>query len=220
MIKLEHTRVYNIVDAMRGMRNPKNSWARNDTKCIHDVNSGTILKCEIGPNDRTLAQTLIKAGTEHRKFLRQIFVSVDVICPIYFVQEFDTYKVSTTRNSCSVQHKGTSKEFDLSDFTLDKFDMSDPHLEKLAKSLPTTIETMNSLRDAFNETKDMKYFRLLRQYMPMGYNYRFTWTANYEVLLGIYRQRRFHKLIEWHSFCDWIKSLPGMDVFIIEDNAV
>ena len=207
MIKIENTRVYNIKDALRGMRNPKNSWHKNDTTTVCDITDGHIVETHIGPNDTALAQTLIKAGTEHRKFLRQIFVSADFTMPNYLSNEFDTYKLCTTRNSCSVQHKGSSRDFVPSDFTFD--DMSNPDID-------IVVGLVNKYRQKFIESGDYSDFRTMRQFMGMNYNYKFTWTGNYEVLLNIYRQRKTHKLKEWHEICDWIKSLPGMDVFLID----
>lgn len=225
-MNIEQTKVYNIKDAMRAMRNPKNSWHLNDTTTKCDPEDGNIIECNIGPNDTKLAQTLIKAGGEHRKFMRQIFVSADFTLPMYIVQEFDTYSVGKTRNSCSFQHKGASREFTLDDMTFDSFEdiandsdfdncIDREWFDKNVK--PSILAYMNTLRRRYVDTGDYRYFRLLRQVVPMGMNIKFTWTANYEVLLNMYKQRKTHKLKEWHAICDWIKSLPGMDTFIIED---
>ena len=208
MVKIENTKVYNIKDAMRGMRNPRNSWDRNDTITKCDVDDGHIIKCEIGQNDQKLAQSLIKAGTEHRKFLRQIFVSADFTMPNYLTNEFDTYKIGTTRNSCSIQHKGSSREFTKDDFTFD--DMTNPDVD-------VVVSIINKYRNKFIDTNNYDDFRTLRQFLGMNYNYKFTWSGNYEILLNMYRQRKNHKLKEWHTICDWIKTLPGMDVFIIDN---
>lgn len=211
-MKIENYGVYNMINAMRGMRNPKNSWIKNDTTVKCDPNDGKILEAIIGPNDTKLAQTLIKCGSEHRKFLRQIFVSADFTMPNYLSNEFDTYKLGTTRNSCSLQHKGASKEFTFDDFSID--DNSDmgfwDHL----------LFEINKLRDEFNSTGDYNTFRKMRQLLPQSYNYKFTWTGSYENLLNMYNQRKCHKLREWHEICDWIKTLPGMNVFLIENEKV
>lgn len=191
-MKIENVEVYGIDAAVRSMRNPMNSWDKNDT-----------VDGELGPNDLKLATRLVGAGTEHRKFLRSIYVTVDLTLPQYICAELDTYKVGTVRNSCSFMHKGVSKKFEIDDFTTDR-----------PEDLTVIIEMLNHLRDLYLKTKDYKYFRRIRQILPMGYNYKFTWTANYEVLLSIYFQRRNHRLKEWHPFCDWIKELPYMQDFI------
>lgn len=205
MVLIENTKVYNLVDALRGMRNPKNSWTRNDSTTICSVEDGHIIDAKIGPNDAQLAQTLIKGGTEHRKFLRQIFVSADFTMPNYLTNEFDTYKICTTRNSCSIQHKGSSRDFVKEDFSFDNMENED---------IETVLNIVNKYRRKFVETKNYDDFREMRQFLGMNYNYKFTWTGNYEVLLNMYKQRRFHKLKEWHTICDWIKTLPGMETFI------
>lgn len=210
-IEIQNTKVYNIVDALRGMRNPLNSWYKNDTVCHCDEKDGHVLTVSIGENDKELARRLIRAGTEHRKFLRQIKVSVDLVMPNYMTNEFDTYKIATDRNSCSLQHKGSSRDFVANDFHVDT-----AYDDMVSSDLYAILHIVNKYRRLFVETKDYKYFRLMRQFMPMSYLYRFTWTANYEVLLNMYRQRKNHRLVEWHDICDWIKSLPGMDVFLIE----
>lgn len=205
MVKVEHVKTYNWIDAMRGMRNPKNSWSKNDTTCECDVNDGHAVKVSIGPNDMNLAGTLIRCGTEHRKFLRQIHVSLDITIPMYVVQEFDTYKLGTTRNSCSFQHKGASSPFTIENFSFDDETQlpGDDVLKWQVKDFRDhMLQIIEQLRQKFNETGDYKYFRLLRQYIPMGLNMKFTWTSNYEVLLNMYKQRKNHKLQEWHEFCD------------------
>lgn len=217
MVKVEHVKTYNWIDAMRGMRNPKNSWSKNDTKCVCNVEDGHAISVDIGPNDMKLASTLIKCGTEHRKFLRQIHISLDVTLPIYVVQEFDTYKLGTTRNSCSFQHKGASSPFTIENFSFDDdafIDEKDPLKWQLKDYREHMLQIIEQLRQKFNETQDYRYFRLLRQYVPMGLNMKFTWTANYEVLLNIYRQRKNHKLVEWHEFIGELeKTVPYLKQF-------
>ena len=205
MVKIENTKVYNIVDALRGMRNPKNSWSKNDTTTVCDIHDGHIISVNFGENDKKLSTTLIKAGTEHRKFMRQIFVCADFTMPNYISNEFDTYKLGTVRNSCSVQHKGASREFTADDFTFDDMDNED---------VQTVIHLLNKYRNQYVSSKDYGIFRQFRQFMPMSYNYKFTWTGNYEILMNMYKQRKNHLLKEWHDICHWIESLPAMDIFL------
>ena len=161
---------------------------------------------------------LCKAGSDHRKFMRMIEVWTDVEAPNYITNELDTYKVATVRNSCSLQHKGASRDFLLEDFTID--DILDHHEDDIAfnawylEKYENVLKVMNHLRELYNNTKDYTYFRLLRQIMPMGYNYKATWSGNYEILLNIYEWRSNHKLKEWHELCDVIKTLPGMNIFL------
>jgi hypothetical protein len=197
-MEFRNTEVFNIEGALRSMRNPKNSWHKSDSEYEYDQHKDDWLYV-IGENDLDLAQRLVRAGTEHSKFMRSIFVSVDIVCPTYIAAELDTYKVGTTRNSCSLQHKGSSRDFEISDFTVDN-----PY----DQIWNTVISYVNTLRKKYLETKDYTYFRQMRQLMPMGYNYTFTWTANYAVLRNIYKQRCNHSLKEWHEFCEWIETLP------------
>jgi hypothetical protein len=164
-----------------------------------------------------LAKALISGGPEHRKFLRQIMVSADITIPAYLAAEFDTYKVGTTRNSCSLQHKGDSREFIEDDFTFEDhstIDISD--YTELIHDKKTVIDIINKWRNKYINSGKTNYslFRVMRQFIPMSYNYKFTWTANYEVLLTIHRQRKNHKLKEWHEICKWIESLPNMKEFL------
>ena len=206
MIKIENTEVFGIESAMRGMRNPKNSWSKNDT--VDD---------KIGENDMRLAKTLIKGGQPHRKFLRQIFVTADFTMPAYLAAEFDTYKVGTTRDSCSLQHKGDSREFTEDDFTFDGADDLGDLIEygDLQKDKKTVIDIINKWRNKWVDGKtNYSYFRIMRQFIPMSYNYKFTWSGNYEVLLNMWEWRHNHKLKEWHEICKWIESLPNMKEFL------
>lgn len=191
-MEFSNTEVFNIEGALRGMRNPLNSWKKSDS--YYESN-----KYIIGDNDLNLAQRLIRAGDEHAKFMRSIFVSVDITAPVYFCSELDTYKIGTTRNSCSLQHKGASRYYNIEDFTAD--DPDDVIWDII-------IDKLNKLQDQYNATKSYKYFRQMRQIMPMGYDYKFTWTANYAILRNLYKQRRNHPLEEWHIFCEWIDTLP------------
>lgn len=190
--------------AIRGMRNAMASWDKSDSRFVNDS------LFEIGKNDLDLACRLIKGGTEHRKFLRMINVSFDITAPVYWMAEFDTYKVGTTRNSTSFMHKGTSKPFELSDFEIDEESAG----AEVGLYWNNLIDTLNKLRDKYLETKDYEYFRTIRQILPMSYKYTSTISLNYEVLLTIYKQRHNHRLSEWHTFCDWIETLPYMKNFI------
>ncbi len=202
MIKIENTEIGLWKTAIRGMRNPKNSWDRMDSDFSdpeHPV---------LGPNDLKLAKALISGGPVHRKFMRMITVGCDITGPAYWVPEFDTYKVGTVRDSCSFMHKGVSKPFEMSDFLVE--DMGGPETESMSR----IIEELNWARGMYLQTNDMKWFRYIRQILPHAWKIKFTWTANYEILLNIYQWRHNHRLAEWHEFCDWIKGLPYMDEFL------
>lgn len=205
MIKVENIEVYGWETAIRGMRNPMNSWNKSDSIFNAGFGSnGTIL----GEDDLKLMQSLVKAGTDHSKFMRMINVTMDITAPMYWAKELDTYKVGTVRNSCSTMHKIHSKEFTLDDF-------SHEHLgDKEKQILLTTIEAMNESRDAFvtwneNYKHDKKdYWWQMIQLLPSSYNQKFTWQANYQVLRNIYSARRNHRLDEWIHFTEFILSLP------------
>jgi len=196
MIKIERTSVMDLENAIRGARNPLNSWDRMDSEYDEDGNY------VLGENDLSLAVRLAKAGNDHRKYLRMIFVSVDVTAPLYWWKEYDTYKVGTVANSCSTMHKIHAKEFSRDDFSCDR--MSDFAL----KSLDNTISVLEDRRQRYLETKDTAYWHDMIQLLPTSYNQMRTCTMNYENLINIYYARRNHKLPEWHTFCDWIASLP------------
>ena len=253
-MKFENTEVWGFQAALRGMRNPKNSWDKSDSEykfwcstlgpneephycndqCTYDMCHPFDHKPDfiIGPNDMKLAQTLIKAGPEHRKFLRQIFVTVDITAPLYFLKEFDTYKIGTTANSTSTMHKLTSKEITLDCFEIDDFDpdlvyYSAPSLSgeisnttgMLADIL---IEQFEFLRKKYLETKDKKYWKELVRWLPCGWLQTRTWSANYEVIRSMCQQRRNHKLNEWsglddpakQNFIAWAHTLPYAEEFI------
>lgn len=196
MLTVNNTCVMNIEGAIRGARNPMNSWGRSDS--FYDENGNYVL----GPNDLDLASRLCRAGSDHRKFLRQIFVSVDITAPIYWWKEFDTYKVGTVANSTSTMHKIHSKEFSREDFSCDK--CSDEALT----ALDAIIAYLEKARLNFNETKDKAHWYDIIQLLPSSYNQLRTVTLNYENLINIYYARKSHKLDEWHVLCDWILSLP------------
>lgn len=216
---VENIKVFGFLDALRGMRNPLNSWVKNDSKCICDQNDGHIISLELGPNDTSLCNTLVHGGQPHRKFLRQIFVTMDITAPMYWWAEMDTYKVSTTRNSCSVQHKGASRDFNIGDFTFEDFNGDDQSLiedrNQMQNDITTVIDIINRWRRKYVDggKKNYSYFRAMRQFMSSAYNYKATWSANYEVLLNIYEWREKHLLKEWHTLCNEIEKLPAMDIF-------
>ena len=196
MIKITNITVMNFENAMRGARNPMNSWARMDS--YYDDEGNFVL----GENDLSLASRLAKAGSDHRKFVRQIIVSLDISAPFYWWKEFDTYKVGTVANSCSTMHKIQAKEFAREDFSCEK--MSEEGLAVL----DSVIAFMERERLAFIETKDKAHWHNMIQMLPTSYNQLRTVTLNYEVLINIYKARRYHKLDEWKIFCAEIEKLP------------
>ena len=197
MLKIENTEVYGWEAAIRGMRNPLNSWDQSDTE-----NWVVGLAPEIGPKDIDLMRRLRKAGTDHRKFMRMITVTFDLTAPLYWFKEFDTYKISTVANSCSTMHKIHAKEFTLDDFSHEKMTCD------AVCVLNMVIDMLNTRRKDFNETKRKIFWDDMIQLLPSSYNQRRTILLNYEVLANIYKSRKNHKLTEWHTFCEWIESLP------------
>lgn len=196
MVKIENVETYGFEAAIRGMRNPMNSWARSDS-------SGS----DVGENDQILMRQLFMAGTEHRKYLRMITVTMDVTAPLYWWKEYDTYKIGTVANSCSTMHKLQSKEFTDDDF-------SHEHLDPVTKQfLEAVINSLNVNRDKFNATKDKQYWWNMIQLLPSSYNQRRTVMFNYEVALTMIRQRSDHKLDEWREFVEQLKQLPYMNLF-------
>lgn len=206
MIKIEKVDVFNLENAIRGMRNPLNSWERSDSK-YKPVEFGDY-QYTLGEDDLNLCKRLISAGTEHRKFMRQIIVSVDITAPLYWWKEFDTYKVGTTANSCSTMHKLHSKPIEIGDFSYDKL-----HADGI-NTLLTIINFLNNYREEFNRTNNKDFWYGIIQLLPSSYNQKRTITLNYEVLLNAYFQRGTHKLHEWHDFCAWVRELPYMPEFI------
>ena len=189
MIKIERTSVMNFENAIRGSRNALNSWSRMDS--YYDKNGNFVL----GPNDLSLATRLAKAGSDHRKFMRQIFVSADFTAPLYWWKEYDTYKVATVANSCSTMHKIHAKEFTAEDFSHEHL------LTENVVYFGQTIERLNNARNKYLETKNKDYWWQMIQLLPTSYNQLRTCTFNYETLRNIYHARRFHKLDEWHVIC-------------------
>ncbi|MFR5076988.1 MAG: hypothetical protein ACLTDX_02725 [[Clostridium] innocuum] len=196
MITIERTSVMNFENAIRGARNPMNSWNRMDS--FYDEQGNFIM----GPNDLNLAQRLARAGSDHRKFIRQIFVSVDFTAPLYWWKEYDTYKVATVANSTSTMHKIASKPFTLDDFSHERMNT------QAQEALAHTVSVLEDLRKDYLETKDKETWYSMIQLLPSSYHQMRTCTLNYETLMNIYYARRNHKLDEWHTVCDWIASLP------------
>lgn len=206
MIKIEKTSVMNFENAMRGARNPLNSWSRMDS--YYDEDGSFVF----GENDLSLAKRLCSAGCDHRKFIRMILVSVDVTAPMYWWKEYDTYKVGTVANSTSTMHKITSKPFELSDFSTDHMN------EDGIKAIEDVIKVLEDLRLQYLETKDKTIWYTIIQLLPSSYNQMRTCTLSYENLVSIYYARRNHKLQEWHTYCDWILDLPYFkELFLSEE---
>ena len=205
MITLERTSVMNMENALRGARNPLNSWNRTDS--YYDENGNYIL----GPNDLNLAKKLRMAGSDHRKYVRQILVSVDITAPLYWWKEYDTYKIATVANSCSTMHKIASKPFTLEDFSCD-------HMTPATKDfMQEVVDKMEEIRLRYLETKSKDDWYDMIQLLPTSYNQLRTCSFNYETLINIYYARKDHKLAEWHTFCDWIKTLPYAQEIIIAE---
>lgn len=198
MIKVENIKVYNIARAIYSARNALNSWDKSDSDLENDI---------VGKADLDLAHRLYVAGSVHRKFLRQIFVSMDITAPTYWLAELDTYRVGMTRNSCSFMHKGLSKPFELSDFSTHGYD----------KEYDYIIDKLNDLRDRWLETKDNELFQQIRCLLPSGYNQRSTYTMNYENVANIIEYRTGHRLSEWNEFVDILWELPYMKEIAGED---
>lgn len=209
MIKVENIEVWGFEHAIRGMRNPMNSWNKSDSFNCHvygedcdfcERNFSECAKYYIGKNDLDLMKRLFKAGTEHRKYLRQIFVSMDITAPLYWWKEFDTYKIGTVSNSCSTMHKLTAKEFTVDDFSYE-------HLFSLG-TLRMVIDDLNDNRAMYLSTKNKNYWWQMIQLLPSSYNQKRTLTMNYENVFTIIRQRTSHKLDEWNKFVEILKTLP------------
>lgn len=202
MLKVEHTEVFGFEAAIRGMRNPMNSWDKSDSKWYDDENGEWETKFVVGENDLKLMKSLSKAGNDHAKFLRMINVTCDITAPLYWYKEYDTYKVGTVANSCSTMHKIHAKEFTLDDF-------SHEHLiGESEEALKAMADQLNFARIAYLETKDKRYWWEMIQLLPSSYNQKRTVQLNYQVLKSMYFARRNHRLDEWHTLCDWMLTLP------------
>ena len=225
MIKIEKTEVCGFEPAIRGMRNPMNSWAKSDTdfqehECECWPHNKVKVFDKIGKNDFDLMIRLRNAGADHRKFMRMITVYMDITAPLYWWKEFDTYKVGTVANSCSTMHKIAAKEFTVDDFSHEHLDgvsrdmfIQNDHDQpyffcSFEDMLYIQVEALNRARNLYLETKDKKYWWQMIQLLPSSYNQKRTVMLNYEVLANIYKSRKNHKLDEWFEFCKWIETLP------------
>ena len=223
MIQIKNVDVYGWEAAIRGMRNPMNSWDKSDSErkyeSWHDMSGGYFA---IGENDLKLMKSLANAGSDHRKYLRMINVTMDINAPLYWWKEFDTYKVGTVANSCSTMHKIHSKEFTLDDFShehLTLYDVDGEICRNWLGDLEDLIDDLNFARELFLKTKDKKYWWQMIQLLPSSYNQLRTVQLNYEVLYNIYNARKNHKLDEWHILCDSILQLPYFkEIFDIKEN--
>lgn len=216
MIKLEHTETFNWEGAIRGMRNPMNSWEMSDSdwEFVEDpsiINPNDEVKWVVGENDLSLMKKLAKAGSDHRKFMRQIFVSVDITAPLYWWKEFDTYKVGTVANSCSTMHKIHERKLVLDDFSYDR--LAPICVDHMVK----TIGVINHYRELYVEEGSKSYWYQMIQLLPSSYNQKRTVTMNYEVLHNMYHARKNHKLDEWREFCEWIEGLPYSEIITGKD---
>ena len=222
MIKIEHTETFGWNAAIRGMRNPMNSWKKGDTYFWVDPEDGTE-EYEVGPNDLTLMRKLAKTGTDHRKYLRMITVYCDITAPLYWWKEFDTYKVGTVANSCSTMHKIHAKRFHIDDFSHEYIWKDIDHNVVKTQLVNTednaiflsdngiliyTVSMLNELRELYLKTKDKRYWYKMIQLLPSSYNQKRTVMMNYEVLANIYKSRKGHRLDEWRELCEWIWTLP------------
>ena len=225
MIKIENFEVLGWEHAIRGMRNPMNSWEKSDSgwEPQFDTVQGPVAgEFIIGPNDLDLMKRLRNAGTDHRKFMRMITVYLDITAPLYWWKEFDTYKVATVANSCSTMHKIGDKEFTLDDFSHEHLfhNVNDTEMwldVDFFNVLDNTIFYLNKARELYLKTHDKKYWWQMIQLLPSSYNQKRTVMLNYEVLANIYKSRRHHKLDEWRDFCKWIKTLPYSELITGEE---
>lgn len=208
MIKIKNGQVYGWEAAIRGMRNPMNSWGKSDSK--FNVSSSPT-GIWLGANDKKLMESLVKSGSDHSKFMRTITVTCDIVAPLYWWKEFDTYKVGTVRNSCSTMHKITENEFTFKDFSHEHLLGYDDI--KWGDTVPTVtlecvVRALNFYRKKYIKTNDKKYWWQMIQLLPSSYNQKSTVQMNYEVLRAMYHARKNHKLDEWRDFCKWVEDLP------------
>ena len=217
MIEIRNTYVSGFEAAIRGMRNPKESWPKSDSHWTENPDCKAPCNYVVGPHDLALMKNLVKAGNDHSKFMRMINVSCDIVAPVYWAQELDTYKVGTVRNSSSLMHRGMMHDYSIEDFSTNVDEDSNEAVDSaMCETWDSMVKVINSLVCMYRETHDEKYFFMARALMPMGYEYRFTWAANYQVLRNIYHARKDHRLSEWHQFCDWIKTLPYSELITDE----
>lgn len=212
MIKIEKTEVFGFESAIRGMRNPLNSWDKIDSEYEAYPYEGEY---RLGENDLKLAKKLVAAGTDHGKFMRMIAVWADITAPQFWWHEFDTYKVGTVRNSCSKMHTIHIKPFEYDDFSHEGIDnLTDyPLIKRFFKNY---LEELELMRNLFNNTQDRRFWRALIEMLPEGYNMRATVMLNYQALRNMYHARKSHKLTEWHDFCEWVKELPYSELITME----
>lgn len=247
MIEITNTSVYGFQEAVRGMRNPMNSWDKSDTTMCKDMESCgqccNVENCKyddsmfgsqvcVGPNDLDLMKKLANAGTDHRKYMRMITVWCDIEAPLYWYKEFDTYKVGTVANSCSTMHKIHAKRFSVDDFSREyvwNSSIKHPQTQLVGTEdnpvylddtqiLIYTVGMLNELRELYIETKDKRYWYKMIQLLPSSYNQKRTVMLNYEVLANMYKSRKNHKLDEWHKFCDWVETLPYSEIITAKEN--
>ena len=232
MLKIENTEVVGWEAAIRGMRNPMNSWEKIDSglTCSQNKNNICDIHCTadnyckpldkylIGKNDHDLMTRLRNSGTDHRKFMRMIVVYLDITAPLYWWKEFDTYKVGTVANSCSTMHKIHDKEFTRDDFSFENIPEKFDWFLNEGNFLDDLLFALNDARENYIKTKDKKSWWQMIQLLPSSYNQRRTVMLNYEVLANIYKSRQNHKLDEWHTFCDWIESLPYSELITGKEN--
>lgn len=221
MIAIDKTDVFGWESAIRGMRNPMNSWEKSDSRQdYYNFGNGKPAEFIIGPNDLSLMKKLVKAGSDHSKFMRMINVTCDITAPLYWWKEYDTYKVGTVANSCSTMHKIHDKEFTLDDFSHEHLTLYDPDGEICRDwlgDLEDLIDDMNLARKLYLETKDKQYWWQMIQLLPTSYNQKRTVQLNYAVLRNIYHARKNHKLDEWRSFCEWIEKLPYSEIITLKE---
>ena len=223
MIKIEHIDTYGWEAAIRGMRNPMNSWDKSDSRWKLTIGMNEITVCSpssagytIGSEDARLMKTLVAAGTDHSKFMRQIGASMDITAPLYWWKEFDTYKVGTTANSCSTMHKIHEMRFEREDFSIEHIHNFEEHHWMV--TMDNVISSLNAAREKYLETKDKKYWWQMIQLLPSSYNQRRTVTLNYAVLRNQYHARKNHKLDEWRDYCRTIEAcLPYAELITMED---
>lgn len=212
MITLNEAKVHGWEAALHGLRNPMNSWKMSDTVWAWKIDGSP----EIGKRDMDLMERLVKAGSDHRKFLRFLTVTVNITAPLYWWKEFDTYKVGTVANSCSTMHKIHAKEFTLDDFSHEHLIDYDGESAGWLYAMKALIQVLNIARDEFLKTKDKTFWWQMIQLLPASYNQTRTVLLNYEVLRNMYHARKNHKLDEWHTFCSWVEDLPYADHLITE----
>ena len=218
MIKIENTEVLGFDAAIRGMRNPMNSWSRKDSG--KQLNDQHLMEYEVGPNDHDLMMRLASAGPVHAKYRRMIVVYVDITAPLYWWKEFDTYKVGTVANGCSTMHKIHAKEFTLDDFSHEHLITDEDTQTNYIGVLDFLVDVLNKARTKYLETKDKRYWWQMIQLLPSSYNQKRTVMLNYEVLANMYESRKDHKLDEWITFCKWIESLPYSEIITGDNNYV